>query len=578
MQNNDFEHELRKNLKNYGNAVFQINNQIYALWFKDNFFYLLDPYRHTLLCPEVRQPNAPSSKWATVRMFHDLLSMLNAFHQLLRESNKQSLFFIHVVNIKHMAVCPLGQSLKHVPSSAEWDDKCLNETINFPEQLSHRSKELESISDYEPDIVQNIHYEDPKYQMYSEKTESDCKKVAFSDSVNTSDFFSSSLGTYQTPAIASLQLPQSITDLSFRSVVSKDPEKEFTRVVNQFNTKQASSKYLQLPPTPVKPKKKNLRAANPTNTSKTALKSNIRPVTPKNTPKSANQNTIQTPKPKKKTNMEDRQSMNKPVVFTQPSRNPDSIKEPIANLFALICNEPINNLVKDETRQEILNETQSQPYRGGTESGYFSELGSVAGKKTANNDENDTKFLNLLVKPEPNPSKKVKQSDPCPENVDNQNYNQTSYVSALETSEKASGILYDPLKYPNYMKDPQYLAVVGSESGTMESLHKLFNMAFDLTNRVLALTPWGNYVVFKQPVCTERDQFVYYLFNGCTCTIDRFRHLDLKAGTAGFLPFITQEDVVRYMIDAREMQSPEILGSHLEAPFQRIKELLGRST
>lgn len=574
MQNNDFEHELRKNLKNYGNAVFQINNQIYALWFKDNFFYLLDPYRHTLLCPEVRQPNAPSSKWATVRMFHDLLSMLNAFHQLLRESNKQSLFFIHVVNIKHMAVCPVGRSPKHVPSNAEWDDKCLNETINFPEQLSHRSKELESISDYEPDIVENTHYEDHKCQMYSEKTESEGKKVAFSDSMNTSDFFSSSLGTYQTPAIASLQFPQSITDVSFRSVVSKDPEKEFTRVVNQFNTKQASSNTLQLPPTPAKPKMKNLRAPNPTNTSKTVLKSNIRPVTPKNTQKSVAPNTVQTPKPKKK-NMEDRQSMTKPVMFTQSSRNADSIKEPIANLFALICNEPINNLVKDETRQEILNETQSQPSRGETESGYFSELGLVAGKKTANNDQID---LNVQIKPAPKPGKKNHHLDSCPQHEDIQNNMQTSYVSALETSEKASGILYDPLKYPNYMKDPQYLAVVGSESGTMESLHKLFNMAFDLTNRVLALTPWGNYVVFKQPVCKEREEFVYYLFNGCTCTIDRFRHLDLKSGTAGFQPFTTQEDVVRYMIDAREMQSPEILGSHLEAPFQRIKELLGRST
>lgn len=590
MQNNDFEHELRKNLKNYGNAVFQINNQIYALWFRDNFFYLLDPYRHTLLCPEVGQANASSSKWATVRMFHDLLSMLNAFHQLLRESNRQSLFFIHVVNIKHMAVCSSGHSLKHVPSDAEWDDKCLNETINFPEQLSHRSKELESISDYEPDIAEKILFEEPKIQLTSEKTESDCKKVEFSD--HTSNFLSSSLGTYQTPALASLQLPQSVTDFSFRSVVSKD-EKDLIRFVNQINTGQTSSNYLQPSPSPIKPKKKNLRIAIPPNTSKTAIKNTIRHASPKNTRKPSAQNTIPSPstqkkttakltQPKKKIIMVDRQSTIKPVMFTHPSKNASSIERSKCNLFAQICNEPIRNEVKTETRKEILNEKlmkiKSQASRRGTDSGYFSELRLVGGKKTVSYHGIDTNLTNVQVKPElksePNPSKQ----DPSRENEDIQNNIQTSYHSALDTSEKASGILYDPLRYPIYMKDPQYMAVVGSESGTMESLHKLFDMAFELTNRVLALTPWGNYVVFKQPLCKLRDQFVYYLFNGCTCTIDRFRHLDLKSGTAGFLPFTTQKDLICYMIDARELQPPEILGSHLGAPCERIKEILGLST
>lgn len=604
MQNNDFEHELRKNLKNYGNAVFQINNQIYALWFKDNFFYLLDPYRHTLLCPEVGQANASSSKWATVRMFHDLLSMLNAFHQLLRESNRQSLFFIHVVNIKHMAMCPSGHSLKHLPSDAEWDDKCLNESINFPEQLSHRSKELESISDYEPDIAEKILFEEPKSQLTSEKTESDCKKLVFSD--HTSEFLSSSLGTYQTPALASLQFPQSVTDISFRSVVSKDPEKELMQFVNRINTKQTSSNYLQPSLSPIKPKKKNLRVTIPPNTSKTALKNNIRHASPKNTRKPSAQNSIPSPStpkksndarkdllqsphqtakvthPKKKIIMEDRQSVIKPVMLTRPSKNAGSIEEPKCNLFAQICNEPIRNEVKTETRQEILKESQSQASMRGTKSVFFSELRLVGGKKTASYHGIDTNLTNVQVNPEPKPkpipSKQVVHFDPNRENEDIQDNIQTSYVSALDTSEKPSGIIYDPLKYPIYMKDPQYLAVVGSESGTMESLHKLFDMAFELTNRVLALTPWGNYVVFKQPVCKARDQFVYYLFNGCTCTIDRFRHLDLKSGTAGFLPFTTQEDVVCYMIDARELQPPDVLGSHLDAPCQRIKEILGLST
>ncbi|ALC45134.1 CG12470, partial [Drosophila busckii] len=107
--------------------------------------------------------------------------------------------------------------------------------------------------------------------------------------------------------------------------------------------------------------------------------------------------------------------------------------------------------------------------------------------------------------------------------------------------------------YPVYTKFPYNLAIAGSESGTVESLHRLLNSAFNVANRVLIMTPWGNFVVFKMPT-NLHDRHAFYLFDGCTCNVDRFRHLDLSYGTAGLLPFRCQSDVVCYMIDSRELR------------------------
>lgn len=112
------------------------------------------------------------------------------------------------------------------------------------------------------------------------------------------------------------------------------------------------------------------------------------------------------------------------------------------------------------------------------------------------------------------------------------------------------------IQYPVYTKYPFNLTVAGSESGTVESLNRLLDSAFKVTNRVLAITPWGNYVVFKHATNQAlQESNMFYVFDGCTCNIDRFRHLDLSHGTAGLLAFQSQSEVVCYMIDSRETRA-----------------------
>ncbi|XP_044313928.1 uncharacterized protein LOC108049528 [Drosophila rhopaloa] len=152
----DFQAHVLEALKEYGNVVFQINNQMYAMWAKDEFYYLLDPYRHTIVGTHVDEDKADGVKWATVRMFRDQLTMLSVFHQLLMESNRQSAYYLHVIRIRNLAECPEGYALAPSPEDVDNHDvKSLNEPIFFNEQqgVSVCDRSLAEISDYEEDVV-----------------------------------------------------------------------------------------------------------------------------------------------------------------------------------------------------------------------------------------------------------------------------------------------------------------------------------------------------------------------------------------------------------------------------------------
>lgn len=149
------------------------------------------------------------------------------------------------------------------------------------------------------------------------------------------------------------------------------------------------------------------------------------------------------------------------------------------------------------------------------------------------------------------------------------NESETSFESARLPPDMNS------ISYPIYSKRPHIMAIAGSESGTVESLKRLLNYAFKVSNRVLAMTPWGNYVVFKHPTMSG-NSYLFYLFDGCICDIDRFRHLDLNYGTAGLLPFKTKSQVICYMIDSRETRSSKLLNTTLDDSRRLFEEFMGR--
>uniref|UniRef100_A0A1B0AA96 Uncharacterized protein n=1 Tax=Glossina pallidipes TaxID=7398 RepID=A0A1B0AA96_GLOPL len=110
----------------------------------------------------------------------------------------------------------------------------------------------------------------------------------------------------------------------------------------------------------------------------------------------------------------------------------------------------------------------------------------------------------------------------------------------------------NPNRYPGCTSRPVDMAVVGSESGSYESLCKLVCAGFGKADRIFIMTPWGNFVLFR---CVTNELKNYFLYDGCTCNINRFRHLDLSVGTAGLLCFKEINDMIEYMRLARKQRN-----------------------
>lgn len=111
-----------------------------------------------------------------------------------------------------------------------------------------------------------------------------------------------------------------------------------------------------------------------------------------------------------------------------------------------------------------------------------------------------------------------------------------------------NNVTYRPNSYPGLLPQPKTMAVVGSECGSYDSLCKLLHSGFRCADRVYAMVPWGNYVLLRAHNGTK---MTYYIFDGCTCNINRFRYLDLTCGTAGFLYFEEMHKMINYIIMSR---------------------------
>ncbi|XP_065362292.1 uncharacterized protein ms(3)76Cc [Calliphora vicina] len=110
----------------------------------------------------------------------------------------------------------------------------------------------------------------------------------------------------------------------------------------------------------------------------------------------------------------------------------------------------------------------------------------------------------------------------------------------------------NPNRYPGYYKYPADMAVVGSESGSYASICKLFQAGFKMADRLLTMTPWGNFVIFRCSGKSVLEENHYFLFDGCTCNFDRFRHFDLSVGTAGLICFKHIHNVIEYIRHLRK--------------------------
>ncbi|KAM8711045.1 hypothetical protein ACLKA7_017644 [Drosophila subpalustris] len=151
---NDFHLMLEKALAENDYVIFQINNQMYSLWKKGEFIYLMDPYRHHIVGRILEEGEDPKS--ASVRMFGNMDRLLSVFHQILLESNRSAIFHIHTLRIRNITECPPGTAPMLLPPDQDIEVASLNENIRFDENYDKCLEELAAISDFEEDLASEI--------------------------------------------------------------------------------------------------------------------------------------------------------------------------------------------------------------------------------------------------------------------------------------------------------------------------------------------------------------------------------------------------------------------------------------
>ncbi|KAH8370524.1 hypothetical protein KR093_003855 [Drosophila rubida] len=587
---NKCESDIQQTLKTHCNALFEINSQTYALWVKENFYYLLDPYRHTVMKQQNELNEATiCNKLATVRMFRDTNTLFSVFHQLLKESNCQSSYSVHVAQIKNIKKCPKGYSLKPLPDRSNYDVKSLNEKITFPPNINHNELLLKELSDFEPDLSSDHEQQKFKLQMCKEENKvivetlkptvkSMYTKLPKIDiNVITESSYADLNSDCDQPGESSV-LGDHAQQMS--SIVSK-PKLQVKKEISQSKADKikgvtSTSKHMFIKVPNSAPTRCVSPAMKPV-VGGVIIKPDVKP--PPVEPKNSAPTRCVSP-------------AMKPVVggvIIKPDVKPPPV-EPKKAKPSVHSQVPITTAIKPLVPQSIFAGTKTARMLTKKSQNLYDKYrhknpenvprttpvpvvasSTVARKKGVWNARatDNLNAMRLIPKPEP---RHKPQADKKPTKTQ---HSQTSFKSAQlppEISDSLMERILTPnseVKYPVYSKYPHVLAVAGSESGTMESLKRLLDYAFKVSNRVLTMTPWGNYVVF-------RYSHLFYVFDGCTCNIDRFRHLDLSHGTAGLLPFKTKSQVICYMIDSRELRASKMLHSTLDDSNHRFEELLGR--
>ncbi|KAH8293812.1 hypothetical protein KR054_004851, partial [Drosophila jambulina] len=526
----DFEANFREALEGFGNVVFQISNQMYALWVKNGFYYLLDPYRHSIMGTHVEEDQCKGAKWATLRMFRDRMTMLSVFHQLLQESNGQSNYFLHAVRIRNIAECPHGCVPSPLSQEVDTGDvESLNEPILYSDQIGTTVQEhcLAEISDCECEKEDTV--------------DTDLKELQISEEQSSAESAEDEVHEEHTRSSSSISqksiIPIPKASKSNRTLQKTKKSKKNQRTENQSLGKKPKVPYKEMKRTIVSDEDTKQSSSNPLVKKPADL---------------AKKQTTKYETDFKRQAGGARVSVNSTSTSKAVSRSSKNPKEKwSAKELAIIRLGPKASATNFILQRDACIQASSASILH-SESHSTPKDASVT---KSGNISTQTDIRDNLRKPKGNsgtsvPSGIDRRSERAP--LQKQNGSESTELSEsgrCSPSERSES----PTRYPGYTREPQLLAVAGSESGTVESLNRLLGSAFKVANRVLTMTPWGNYVVFRHSPNSGQGSAStwFFLFEGCTCNIDRFRHLDLSVGTAGLLAFRKLSEVVCHMIDSR---------------------------
>ncbi|XP_020801387.1 uncharacterized protein LOC110178557 isoform X2 [Drosophila serrata] len=531
----DFEVNIREALEGFGNVVFQINNQMYAMWIKNDFYYLLDPYRHTIVGTHVEEDQCKDAKWATLRMFRDRLTMLSVFHQLLQQSNGQSAYSLHAVRIRNIAECP--QDVVPSPSPEDMDTcdvESINEPILFSDQLGAVVQDycLAEISDCECEMEDDSDIDcEIDLQEFQILGERQCAGAAENEILGTP--LRSCTCLSQKAPIPTQEVSKSRT----KSLKIKKKSNKTHKIENQRLDKKLKEIFKEMKQSVVSVEESKHRSH-----SRAAKK----PVELTRKPNTIYETDSKRQKGGAKALAKSAATSKGRSDFAKESKDNWCLKD--TTIIRLGTKVTASNLISQ--RDACIG--VSMPSEGYS----FPEDKSITKPKTISPQTSIGDILTQYIEksnPKTVPSETGRQADQAPLQKSNSELRKAGRCNPLKSRDSLT-------RYPGYNREPQLLAVAGSESGTVESLNRLLGSAFKVANRVLTMTPWGNYVVFKHSPDSDHgsESTWFFLFDGCTCNIDRFRHLDLSIGTAGLLAFRKLSEVVCHMIDSRRKKAVNI--------------------
>ncbi|XP_073843802.1 male sterile (3) 76Cc [Musca autumnalis] len=531
--------------------LLQINFQLYAIWKKQDFIYLFDPYRHRIL-GQAGGGNAETyeemEKSASLRMFGDFEVFMNTLNHILLDSNRNSRFYIHTLRVlsilKRDQRKEKGLDEDSLKFNAEVSS--LNEHVCFEESDDFCQKLLADISDYEDeDLLSDV--DELELRTSSSEGEEGLEEEEAGNAGEEEE-----MEGLESSSSGEEELIKNKANAGAKGGKSKTKKGKKGNKSSGKGGKKAGGGEND------KERKKAGESAGDEEPNKAG------------NDKEEKKETVE--KEKKQKAKEDEGKKN-----VKP-------KEPVKELEKITKEKPVED--NQNKQKSDLNKQQKSPQHSDKESNKDKDKTPSPPSKPAEppvKPKQDKQVeANILPKdkepaPDDVPKKsttkpKCPKTPTCGHEADDEHEEPYFDFKHLCTTN-----IPNPNRCPGYYKSPLDMAVVGSQNGSYESLSKLLLAGFSRADRLLAMTPWGNFVVFRCVSYQQQQQGVnalphhlYYLFDGCTCNVNRFRHLDLSLGTAGLLCFKQLHDVIEYMRQIRKQRSKEIRCKRLPPTAEEI--------
>ncbi|XP_055845904.1 uncharacterized protein LOC129911919 isoform X2 [Episyrphus balteatus] len=540
---------LKNAFKNGSNLLVQIQGRTFAIWKKGDYFYILDPYSHQC-CLENKKRNT-----ATLHMCGSFDKMCCIFTQALLELFEESKFIIHLVKITRVeeldkiktnqdrlqiscmsAVTPRIDGAQEVIS--------LNESViggdGYVCQAEEEPLESDSADLDSPGLSQTrLDCTDMRRDEESDE-ETEDEEDDDTDLDSGSDLASERSDESDDEGASRQVAKEKKTKKKAKKSTKEDSEKK--------NRKEKAESDLSDAETRKRTKKKKDDKKKEGKKSKDDPKKTLFAAEERMKPD--NKDTKEDKSKKEKTNKaeiekkdkEKKTDNTKPKEIEKPSEEPVKEKIPVeesvmTNQIELpieaekTIEETINNEVTQEERNEIP-EAEPEPV----------DQDSPNDQRRSKGDTPIERGSTEVPKTSTAPSRRQRH-----QRRKQQDGEDSSSSDDIPRNRIPVGCI--PNSYPGYTEDPQNLAVIGSESGSYESLCNLLKSGFRCADRILTMTPWGNYVAF-------RSNRTYFVFDGCTCNLRSIRHMDLSVGTAGLLCFRDMHSLINYIEGGRGVRKP----------------------